>query len=82
MLYLSGCKLDNQVHIVGLGFGLVGGTVSDLDTAPLAAVNYDKSALRVGERPYRSENSAAGILSVAGVDIDVKRREAEGTVVA
>ena len=67
------CQLDNQIHIVGLDFCLVRRLVAHLSAAPLASVDYDKSALCVGQSPYRTENAAALVLSVAGIYINVKR---------
>ena len=78
----SRCQFNNQIHIVRLDLGLVRGSVSDLSTAPFAPVDYDKSTLCVGESTYGAKNSAAAILSVTGVYINVKGRETKRAMVA
>jgi hypothetical protein len=55
--------------------------VSDGFTALFATVNDYITALGVGKRSYRAKYSAAVILAVAGVDINVKRAKAEWAVV-
>ena len=67
------CQLDYQIHIVGLDFCLVCRLVAHLSSASLASMDYDKSALCVGQRHYRTENAAALVLSVAGIYIHVQR---------
>jgi len=64
-------ELDNQVHIVGLGFGFVGGFVADDSAASVAFMDYYIAALCVGLGFYRAEDTAALVRSVAGVYIDV-----------
>ena len=60
----------------------MGCLVADDSTAFVTAVDDDISLFGVRLRPYRAENSAAIIRSVTGVDIHVKRAEAEGAMVA
>ena len=75
-------ELDDKVGIVWLGLCLVGCLVADDGTAFIATVDDDISLFGVGLCPYRAEDSAAIIRSVTGVDIHVKRAEAEGAMVA
>ena len=56
--------------------------VSDYRATSVTAVYYDISLLGVGLCLDGAENTAAGVGSVAGVDINVERAEAEGAMIA
>lgn len=75
-------ELYKKVGVVGLHLCLVGGLVADNLAALFTLVDYDISAAWVGKCLYRTENSAAGVHSVTGIYVYVKRTKAEGTVIA
>jgi len=75
-------QLNNEINIVGLHLCLVGGAVSDDGATLFATVSDDVSAAQVGLGAYGAKNTSAGILSVAGENIHVKRGKAKGTMVA
>ena len=64
-------ELDNQIHVIGLGFGFVGGFVAHCRAATLAFVDYNVAALGVGLGFYRAEYSAAFVCSIARIYIHV-----------
>ena len=66
-------ELDYQIEIVGLDLGLVSRLVAYGCAATLTAVKNDISALGIGHRACRTEYSAAGVCTVAGVYINVER---------
>ena len=72
---------DDHIHIVGLYLGLVGGLIAYRDPAFLASVDKHVASLGVRLRLDGTEDAAAGVGPVAGVDINVERAEAEGAVV-
>ena len=78
----GGGELDDQVHIVGLHLGFVGGFVSYLSAAFVATVVNDVAAARVGIDVIGAKNAAAGIGAVTRENIHVQRAEAKGTMVA
>ena len=78
----SGGELDYQAHIVGLCLCLVRRLVSDGRAALVTTVNDYIAALGIGKRAYRAKYSAAIILSVTGVYINVERAKAEGAMIA
>ena len=79
---LQACgKLDKQIVIVGLVTFKCGLVANGL-TAFFTAVNDDKSLFGVGQSLYGTKNSLTGVRSVAGIYINVKRAEAEGTVIS
>ncbi len=71
-----------KVGVVGLNFCFVSRLVSYGSTAPLTAVNYDITALCIGECLHGAENTATFVLSVARVYINVKRAKAKRAVVS
>ena len=81
-LYRTCRQFYDKVGIVGLNFRLVSRLVSYRFTAFVTSVNYYVASLGVGKRPYRAKNSAAVVCSVAGIDIDVKRAEAEWAMIS
>ena len=76
------CKLDDEIHIVGLDLCLVRRFVSDGLAAFFAAVDDDIALLRVGHSTDWAEYSAAFVGSVAGIHVNVKRRKTEGAVIS
>lgn len=48
----------------------------------IASMDNDISLFGIGKGLNRAKNTAAIVSSVAGVDINVKRAEAEGTVIS
>ena len=83
MVYLieTGGKTNKQIVIVGL-VALKSSLVSNGLTAFVASVNDDKALLGVGKSLNGSKNSLALVGSVAGIYINVKRAETEGTMVS
>ena len=75
-------ELDYKLHIVGLYLCLVCRLVSYRLAAFFAAVDDNIAALGVGKRSYRAKYSAATVLSVTGVYINVERAKAEGAMIA
>ena len=75
-------EADNQAHIVGLDLRLVSRLVSHRPAASLTAVGDNISALGVGLSLDGTENSAAVVGSVTGVNIDVQGAQTEGAVVS
>ena len=75
-------ELDDEIHIVGLDLCLVRRLVSDDLAAPLASVYDDEAFFRIGLGTYRTQDAAAGVCSVAGVNIYVQRAEAEWTMIS
>ena len=55
--------------------------VANNRTAALATVNYDISALGIRLCLDGAKNAAAGVCSVAGVYINMKRAKAEGAMI-
>ncbi len=80
--YLSACKLDDIVYIVGLNFCFVRGFVAVNFAAFGAFVKYYITLFRVGERLYRVHDPAAFARSVSGIDVHVQGAEAFGAMVA
>ena len=74
-------QLDKQVVIVGL-IALKGSLVANGLTTLIASVNDDKALLGVGESLYGTKDSLTLVGSVTGINIYVKRAEAEGTVIS
>ena len=60
----------------------MGGFVARDASASVAFMDYDISLFRVGLDPYRAQYAAAGVRSVSGVYINVKRAEAERAVIS
>ncbi len=56
--------------------------VSHGSTAFFTSVNYDVSALRVGQNFYRTQNSAALICSVTRIYIYMKRAKTKRTMIS
>ena len=81
-IYDAGGKPDDHIHIVGLYLGLVGGLVAHGGTAFLTSVDKHVASLGVGLRLDGTEDAAAWVGPVTGIDIHVERAEAEGTVVS
>ena len=75
-------QFDDKIEIVGLDLCLVSRLVANGGAATLTAVKNDISALGIGHRTCRTEYSAAGICTVAGVYINVERAKAERTVIS
>ena len=82
MLNFTCCEADNQAHIVGLDLRLVSSLVSHRPAASITAVGDNISALGVGLSLDGTENSAAVVGSVTGVNIDVQGAQTEGAVVS
>ena len=82
MLNFTCCEADNQAHIVGLDLRLVSSLVSHRPAASITAVGDNISALGVGLSLDGTENSAAVVGSVTGVNIDVQAPQAKRTMVA
>ncbi len=57
-------------------------TVADKLAAFFAFVNDDVAFFRIGDRRHRAKQPAAGVGTVAGIDIHVKRRKAKGAMIA
>jgi hypothetical protein len=84
----SGCfalvicrKLDYKVEVIGLHLCLVSRFVSRNLAAFFAAVDYYISFFCVGLCACGAQNASAGVCSVTGVYIYVKRAEAKRTVI-
>ena len=75
-------QADNQVGVIGLDLGFVSGFVARDLAATVTAVYEYITAFGVGNGADGAQNAAAGILTVAGVDVHVKRAKAEGAMVA
>jgi hypothetical protein len=75
-------KTYDEIHIVGLYLCLVRRTVSDYRAAFIASVDYNVASLRIGLGAYRAQNAAAGIGTVAGVYVNVKRAKTEGAMIS
>ena len=78
------CRQTNEEGaVVGLNFGVVSGAVTAYFTALGATVDDDIAVavldIRLGADGL--ELAAAGIGAITGVDIDVKRPQAKGTVI-
>ena len=78
----AGGQSDEQVRVVRLNLCLVRGFTADDGTAFFALVEDDEAAACIGLDPDRAKQSAAGICTVAGVDVNVQGTEAEGTVIS
>ena len=74
-------ELDEQVGIIGLDLSVVCRLVADGGTAFFAAMDKNKSALRVGESLDRSEKTAAIVCPVPGIHVNVKGAKAERAMV-
>ena len=75
-------ELNEQIVVVGLNLCLVCRAVANGSTAFVAAVNYDISALCVGERLNGAQNTAAVVGSVTGIYINVQGAKTKGAVVS
>ena len=60
----------------------MGGFITDYFSATVASVDDDIALFGVGLGADGTENSAAGVRSVAGVDVNVERAETEGAMVS
>ena len=78
----SGCKLNYKVGVVRLYLCLVSRLVSNYLSAFLTFMDNDVSALCVGLCLDRAENTAAVVLSVAGIYVNVQRAEAKRAVIS
>ena len=75
-------QANEQTMVVGLDFRVERGAVAADLSALCATVNDDKATARVGFGADRFHLAAAGVCAVAGIDVEVDRREAERAVVA
>ena len=75
-------ELNEQIVVVGLNLCLVCRAVADGRAAFVAAVNYDISALCVGERLNGAQDTAAVVGSVTRIYINVQRAKTKGAVVS
>ena len=75
-------ELYQKVAVIGLNLCLVSRFVAHGSTASVASVHDDESALCIGESLHGAENTAAIVSSVTGIYINVKRAEAERTVIS
>ena len=82
ILRLRGGQADEQGGVVRLDLRLVRRATARDRAAPLAAMDDDVAAPRIGLDADRAHQPAAAIRPVAGQDVDVPRAEAEGAVVA
>ena len=81
---MSNCtcgEFDNKIGVVGLYFRLVRSLISHHLPAPLAFMDNDITALCVGFCFYRAQDSAAVILSVTGIYINVERAKTKWAVI-
>ena len=75
-------ELNEQIVVVGLNLCLVCRAVADGSAAFVAAVNYDISALCVGERLNGAQDTAAVVGSVTGIYINVQGAKTKGAVIS
>ena len=75
-------QTDQQTQVVGLIFGLVGGAISPQFAADGAFVNDDKALARVGLHAKGHHFAAALRRAVTRIYVQMKRPQAEGTVIS
>ena len=75
-------QADDQVGIVGLYLGFVCRFIARNLTATVAAMHENIAALGIGDGADGAENTATGVLSISGVNINVERAKAEGAMIA
>ena len=81
-LHFSNRQTDKKVAVVGLDFRVEGGAVA-ADLAALgASMDNDETATGIGLGADRFHRAAAGIGTVAGVDVHVERPKAKRAMVA
>ena len=78
----SASELDDQIDIIGLYFGFIGGAVTADLSAFIAFMDDDISFFGIGFGFDRAQDTAARIRAVSGIDIHVERAETAGAVVA
>lgn len=79
---MIGGKFNNEVEVVRLDFCFVSRFVSHLFAAFFAFVDNYISSLSIRLCSRGAKNTAAGIRSVTGVYIHVKRAKAERAVIS
>lgn len=79
---VAGGQTDDEIHVVRLDGGFVGGAIADDGAATFTAMNENVAAAGIGFCPYGAEQAATGVGAVAGENIHVHRPQAKGTVIA
>ena len=78
---VSGGQFNDQIDVIGLNFGFVGGFISADLAAFFTTVDDDISFFGIGFCFDRAKDTAAGVGTVTRIDVHVKRAKTSRTMV-
>jgi hypothetical protein len=81
-LYFACGQTNDEVGVIGLDFGFVGGFVARDFTATVAPMHKNITTLRVGNGTDGAKNTATGVGAITRENVYMQRAKTKGTMIA